>query len=209
MCNSVESKSTHIPALDPLRYGTLERNPHDLGVSQSFAQVSNGAFRKKTTNPKSHRHETHERALLGKKLWPETMCASVTSCHSQSAARTLIICLSHIFFFLLVVGKRSVQEGDRDANNSPHPQSPLAPRFRRRSPRQSPRCPSAPLTPTSRDGKRNKITTGNYEAVARVRTTRRVFLERTITVLSLSPPSEKILAKKKIKEKKSTINRIS
>lgn len=75
---------------------------------------------------------------------------------------------------------------------------------------KSPRCPSAPLTPTSRDGKRNKITTGNYEAVARVRTTRRVFLERTITVLSpsLLPKASLLTKRKKRKEKHNQSNQL-
>lgn len=77
------------------------------------------------------------------------------------------------FFLFLVAGKRSVQEADRDADNTPTTFR-LAPRFRRHLPRQSPRCPSAPLTPTPRDGKQNKITTGNHEGLAHARTARRV-----------------------------------
>lgn len=166
-------------------------------------------FVKRLPSSKSHRHETHERALLGKKLRPETMCASVTSCHSQSA-HTLIICLSHIFFFF------SSLESDRyrkeiGMRTTLHTHSLLR-RHASAGVRhaKSPRYPSAPLTPTSRDGKRNKITTGNYEAVARVRTTRRVFLGRTITVLS--PSLQKILAnrqtKKKDKEKRNQSNQL-
>lgn len=96
MCNRVESKSTRIPALDPLRYGTLDMT---WASHKALLKCQIAPSVKRLRSSQSYRHETHERALLGKKLRPETMCASVTSCHSQSTARTLIICLSHIFFF--------------------------------------------------------------------------------------------------------------